>query len=122
MSVMYHVLKKNGSAGESWTFTTREKALEFLENRLCWGCKQDVRSRIITEHNPENDKLESIVVQDALDTHCGSEYTIEQITQDEYRARAEKAMQEITKIFENDYNKEHDEDLSQENVESNRVD
>ena len=122
MSVMYYVLTKMSSPSESWTFTTRQKALEFLENRLCWGCKQDVRSGIITEHNPENDKLESIVVQDALDTHCGAEYAIEQITQDEYRARAEKAMQEIAKIFENDYNKEHDEDLSQENVESNRVD
>jgi hypothetical protein len=119
---MYYVLTKTSSPSESWTFTTRERALQFVENRLCWGCKQDVRSGIVTEHNPENDKLETIVVQDALDTHCGEEYTIQQITQDEYRARAEKAMQEITKIFENDYNKEHDEDLSEKNVESNRVD
>jgi len=121
LSAMYYVLRKISGDGESWTFTTREKALEFLESRLCWGCKQDVRNHVVLEHNPEKDTLESIVIQDALDTHCGAEYCIETITQDAYRNRAEKALNEITKIFESSY-QEHNEDLPQENEQPNRVD
>lgn len=126
----YYVLTKlnNPNPSERWTFSTREQALKFLESRLCWGCKRHLRDVVSLEHNPSTNTLESIVTQDALDTDCGAEYRIDIVTQDEYRERANKALEEMTKIFETVKQpvgyaaEEQNENLSQENDKSNRVD
>ena len=127
MSIVYYVLK-NKATEEKWFFTTRQRALDFLNLKLCWGCKKEVKSKILLQPNPETGALESIVIQDELDTDCGSKYTIEEVSEDQYKQRANQALNEMTKIFETikqpiGYaDEENNENLSEKNVESNRVD
>jgi hypothetical protein len=101
----YYVLK-NVNTNEKWFFTTRQRALDFLNLKICWGCRKDVKNKVILEPNPENGKMESIVIQDELDTDCGSKYSIEEVTEQQYKDRANKALDEMTKLWESEYSTE----------------
>jgi hypothetical protein len=103
----YYVLTLLSAGSETqsqWTFSTREAALQHLYTvGICEGCKQDIADRIVTEHNPASDELESIVVHDALDTCCGANYRLEEITEEMYRKRCEAALEEMTRMWASEY-------------------
>jgi hypothetical protein len=100
---LYYELRKLSGKGESWTFSNRQAAEDFLKSRLCKDCAQTLQNGGYADFDPASESYECYIVSNPLETDCGGEYSIVAVTRDEYVRRANQALDEIASLWRSEY-------------------
>lgn len=103
MEPLYYEVSHLSGAGETWTFSTRQAAEDFVCSRICKDCRQILDNGGSADFNPVTEDYEMNLIRNPLETDCGAEYTVREVTRQQYQQRVEEALAEMTRMWESDY-------------------
>lgn len=103
MEPLYYEVSHLSGAGETWFFASRQAAEDFVRSRLCSDCVQRLQNGGGADYNPVTQEYDAVIIRTALETDCGAEYNIHEVTRQQYQQRASDALAEMTRMWESDY-------------------
>lgn len=103
MQSLYYEVSHLSGAGETWTFSTQQAAEDFVRSRICNDCRQILDNGGYADFNPVTEDYEMNLIRNPLETDCGAEYTVREVTREQYIERANRALDEMTRIWEKEY-------------------
>lgn len=110
MEPLYYEVVHLSGAGETWLFATQQAAQDFVRSRICDDCRQILDNGGSADFNPVTQDYEMTLIRNPLETDCGGEYTIHEVTREQYQQRVSGALEEalreldqMTQMWESDY-------------------
>lgn len=103
MERLYYEVSQLSGAGETWLFATQQAAQDFVRSRICNDCRQILDNGGFADYNPVTQDYGMTLIRTPLETDCGAEYTVREVTRQQYQQRVEEALAEMTQMWESDY-------------------